>query len=83
MNYNLEHAHTFCTNNKEQLLKDKVCGCFYCIEANALLGMTPNSLIPQEAQQEGISYDDLCEEIVNIAINKKHNKTAKNDKKIE
>ncbi|MBQ8502992.1 MAG: cytoplasmic protein [Clostridia bacterium] len=25
-------AHKFCTNNKEQLQKDRKCGCFYCLE---------------------------------------------------
>ena len=25
-------AHKFCTNNKEDLLKDRSCGCFYCME---------------------------------------------------
>ncbi|MBE6669299.1 MAG: cytoplasmic protein [Ruminococcaceae bacterium] len=24
-------AHEFCTNNKEALQKDKICGCFYCL----------------------------------------------------
>lgn len=25
-------AHKFSINNKEQLLKDKKCGCFYCLK---------------------------------------------------
>lgn len=25
-------AHKYCTNNKEALLGDPVCGCFYCLE---------------------------------------------------
>jgi hypothetical protein len=24
-------AHEFSSNHKEQLLKDKICGCFYCL----------------------------------------------------
>lgn len=24
-------AHQYCGNNKKQLLKDKKCGCFYCL----------------------------------------------------
>ena len=28
----LEKAHKFSFENKEALLKDKVCGCFYCLE---------------------------------------------------
>lgn len=33
----------------------------YCIEANTLPGMTPTSLIPQEAAAIGIGYAELCE----------------------
>lgn len=32
----------------------------YFLEANSLPGMTPASLLPQEAEAAGISYDDLC-----------------------
>ena len=37
----------------------------WCLEANSLPGMTPTSLLPQEAAALGISYRDLCEMIVN------------------
>lgn len=40
---------------------------FYCLEANTLPGMTPNSLLPQEARAAGIGYDRLCETIVALA----------------
>lgn len=40
---------------------------FYCLEANALPGMTPTSLLPQEALCEGINYNSLCEKICNSA----------------
>lgn len=40
---------------------------FYCLEANTLPGMTPSSLLPQEAKAAGISYDELCETIVRLA----------------
>ena len=33
----------------------------YCLEANTLPGMTPTSLIPQEAAALGITYEELCE----------------------
>ena len=36
----------------------------YVMEANSLPGMTPYSLLPQEAAAEGVSYEDLCETIV-------------------
>jgi len=40
----------------------------WCLEANTLPGMTPNSLIPQEARAIGISYNELCEMIVNAHL---------------
>jgi len=45
-------------------------GKFYCLEANNLPGMTPNSLIPQEARAIGIAYEDLCEKLVLSASRK-------------
>lgn len=36
----------------------------FVIEANNLPGMTPLSLLPQEAIADGISYEDLCEQII-------------------
>lgn len=36
----------------------------YVIEGNSLPGMTPLSLMPQEAEADGILYDDLCDQIV-------------------
>lgn len=36
----------------------------YCLEANTLPGMTPTSLLPQEALAVGISYPALCDKIV-------------------
>ena len=37
----------------------------FCLEANTLPGMTPTSLLPQEALAASISYDQLCNKIVN------------------
>ncbi len=42
-------------------------GEFYCLEVNTLPGMTELSLIPQGAAAMGLSFADLCEEIVNLA----------------
>ena len=39
-------------------------GKAWCLEVNTLPGMTPTSLVPQEAAQVGYSYADLCEKIV-------------------
>jgi D-alanine-D-alanine ligase len=43
-------------------------GKVYCIEANSLPGMTPTSLFPQEAFAIGLSYNELCEELIQSAI---------------
>jgi D-alanine-D-alanine ligase len=43
-------------------------GEFYCLEANTLPGMTQLSLLPQAAAADGISFDDLCERIVHLAL---------------
>ena len=40
----------------------------YCLEANTLPGMTPTSLVPQEAAQVGLSYGDLCQRIVDESL---------------
>lgn len=42
----------------------------YCLEANTLPGMTPTSLLPQEAAAVGISYEELCEKIIELSLNK-------------
>ena len=39
-------------------------GTPYFLEINTLPGMTPTSLVPQEAAAVGIDYPSLCEEIV-------------------
>jgi D-alanine-D-alanine ligase len=43
-------------------------GEFYCLEANTLPGMTELSLIPQGAAAMGISFPELCERIVRLAV---------------
>ena len=43
---------------------------FYCLEANTLPGMTPTSLIPQMAAQQGLSYEELCEAIIRESLKK-------------
>ncbi len=45
-------------------------GNFWCLEANTLPGMTPTSLMPQEAAAVGIDYDTLCEKLALMAYNK-------------
>lgn len=48
----------------------------YCLEANTLPGMTPTSLLPQEAAVEGISYADLCELIIKYSLEKYNKKVT-------
>lgn len=42
----------------------------YCLEANTLPGMTPTSLIPQEAAVLGMDYPTLCEELIRVSEKK-------------
>ena len=43
-------------------------GKLWCLEVNSLPGMTPTSFVPQEAAAVGMSYGDLCEEIVRLSL---------------
>ena len=43
-------------------------GGLYCLEANTLPGLTELSLLPQAAAARGLSFVQLCERIVAIAI---------------
>jgi len=43
-------------------------GTFYCLEANTLPGMTQTSLIPQAAAAAGITFPELCDRIVQLAL---------------
>ena len=45
-------------------------GTVYCLEANTLPGMTPMSLLPQEAAAAGIDFNTLCQRIVDESMKK-------------
>lgn len=45
-------------------------GDFYCLEANTLPGMTPTSLLPQEAAADGVGYEDFCDMIIEESLKK-------------
>ncbi|MBS4968121.1 MAG: D-alanine--D-alanine ligase [Lachnospiraceae bacterium] len=45
-------------------------GKMYCLEANTLPGMTPTSLLPQEAQVLGMNFADLCDHLVQLSLKK-------------
>ena len=46
-------------------------GQAWCLEINTLPGMTPNSFVPKEAAAVGMSYNQLCEEIVRLSCDVK------------
>ena len=43
-------------------------GSPYCLEVNTLPGMTPISLLPQSAAVFGISFEDLCDRMIGLAL---------------
>ena len=45
-------------------------GELFCLEANTLPGMTPTSLLPQEAAVLGIAFGDLCEKLIQVSSEK-------------
>lgn len=51
------------------ILTDKDFNC-YCLEANTLPGMTPTSLVPQEAKAIGMGFPELCQYLVDISLKK-------------
>lgn len=62
-------ALRLCTYARIDFRMDKD-GDFYCLEANTLPGMTPTSLLPQEAAAIGIGFEELCEKIIEISLKK-------------
>lgn len=51
-------------------MMDTATNAMYCLEANTLPGMTPTSLLPQEAAAIGIGFDDLCMKIIEVSMKK-------------
>ena len=49
--------------SRMDILMDEA-GRMYCLEANTLPGMTPTSLVPQEALALGMSYEELCDTLL-------------------
>ena len=45
-------------------------GKVYCLEANTLPGMTPTSLLPQEAAALGMGFPELCEKLIEVSMEK-------------
>ena len=40
----------------------------WCLEVNSLPGLTPASLVPKEAAAVGLSYNQLCEKIIQLSL---------------
>lgn len=55
---------------RADFLMDESDGELYCLEANTLPGMTPTSLIPQMAAEEGMSFTEVCEKIIAVSMEK-------------
>lgn len=55
---------------RADFLWDTAADQFYCLEANTLPGMTPTSLIPQMAAEQGMSYGELCDKILEVSLKK-------------
>ncbi len=43
-------------------------GELFCLESNTLPGMTPTSLLPQEAAVIGMNFNQLCEHLIEISL---------------
>ncbi|MEO6463264.1 MAG: D-alanine--D-alanine ligase, partial [Candidatus Eisenbacteria bacterium] len=41
-----------------------------CLEVNTIPGMTATSLVPMAAQAAGLSFEDLCERIARLALDR-------------
>lgn len=45
----------------------------FCLETNTLPGMTPTSLLPQEAKVTGVDFNQLCEKLIESSMRKYKN----------
>ena len=59
-----------CTSGVSRIdfMMDAADQSFYGLEANTLPGMTPTSLLPQEAAAIGMSFEDLCEKLIDVSL---------------
>lgn len=55
------------TYSRSDFLLDKD-NHIFCLEANTLPGMTPTSLLPQEAKVVGMNFNRLCEKLIEISL---------------
>ncbi len=62
----VHHALRLGSYSRVDFIMEENTGDFYALEANTLPGMTPSSLLPQEAAAAGIDYDSLCDRIASL-----------------
>ena len=48
----------------------------WCLEGNALPGMTANSLVPKGARSAGITFPELCDRLVRLAYRRYRSKSS-------
>ncbi len=48
-------AHTFSSNHKEKIMKDTLCGCFYCLKI-----FNPNEIIDWLKDAQGTAVCPYC-----------------------
>jgi len=73
--YALRGVDTLCIDSYARLdFMMNEAGEMFCLEANTLPGMTPTSLLPQEAQVKGIDYPSLCEKLIEVSLKKYNHK---------
>jgi D-alanine-D-alanine ligase len=51
-------------------------GIAYCLEVNTVPGMTPTSLVPMAARARGLSYDQLVQRMVELALEDARRRTG-------
>ena len=61
------HALDLCVYSRADFILDDA-GEIWFLEINTLPGMTPTSLLPQEAAAVGIQYPQLCQRILEVSL---------------
>lgn len=56
--------------SRADMVLDKA-GVPWCLEINSLPGLTPASLMPKEMAAVGLTYEDFCEEIIQMSLRRK------------
>ena len=48
----------------------------FVLEVNTIPGMTPTSLLPKACKEVGISYEELCHQIIDLSLKARPPKSA-------